>query len=78
MAVGGQNHILCTNTDAPAANKAAEFYNVTLSVEEVAFPYATKEDATAPATSAKTFDGLAVLAVVAAISGAGVVVSKKR
>jgi len=78
MAVGGQNHILCTKTDAPAANKAAEFYNVTLSDEEVAFPEAPKEEAKAPATSAKTFDGLAVLAVVAAISGAGVVVSKKR
>ena len=74
----GQNHILCTKTDAPAANKAAEFYNVTLSDEEVAFPEAPKEEAKAPATSAKTFDGLAVLAVVAALSGAGVVVSKKR
>ena len=77
FAAPGQNHILCTKTDAPAANKAAEFYNVTLSDEEVAFPE-VKEEAKAPAASAATFDGLAVLAVVAALSGAGVVVSKKR
>jgi len=73
-----QDHILCTkiNDGDKGANNASVFYNVTLSDEVVAFPE-VKEEAKAPA-SAATFDGLAVLAVVAALSGAGVVVSKKR
>jgi len=70
----GQNHILAPKTDKAAANTSSEFYNVTLSDKVVEFEKAPAAAEKAPAT----FDGIAVLAVVAALSGAGVVVSKKR
>jgi len=77
ITVGGQNHIVGPKTDAAAANKPAEFYNVTLTDEVVAFPEEAPAEE-APAASTNTFDFVTVAAAAAALSLAGVVVSKKR
>jgi len=70
-----KTQVASAKTGAPGAWKPEEYPYITLDGDEVT---AVKEEAKAPATSAATFDGLAVLAVVAALSGAGVVVCKKK
>jgi len=60
---------------APGAWKPEEYPSITLDGDEVT---AVKEEVKAPAASAATFDGLAVLAVAAVLSGAGVVVCKRK
>ena len=79
IATGNQDHITCTLPGV--SNAAAEFKNETLSSTEVKMPEAPKEEPKEeqkPTENPTTGDPITVLAIIAAVSGAGVVISKKR
>ncbi|MBE6551444.1 MAG: hypothetical protein E7665_04840 [Ruminococcaceae bacterium] len=79
LAAGNQDHVACTLPGK--SNDAPDFLNITLSEKVVKLPEAPKEEPKEeqkPTENPTTGDPITVLAIIAAVSGAGVVISKKR
>ncbi|MBE6551445.1 MAG: hypothetical protein E7665_04845 [Ruminococcaceae bacterium] len=79
LAAGNQDHVCCTL--AGVSGDVGAYKNVTLSSTEVKMPEPPKEEPKEeqkPTENPTTGDPITVLAIIAAVSGAGVVISKKR
>jgi len=91
LATGNQDHVCCTTPGNSAI--VAKYKNFTLSATEVKLPEVTTAETTAetpaettaettaetkPTESPATGDPMLILAIVAAVSGAGIVLTKKR
>ncbi len=84
LAAGNQDHVCCTLPGK--SNDAPDFLNITISDKEVKMPEPPKEEPKdepkdepeKPTENPATGDPITVLAIIAAVSGAGVVISKKR